>query len=363
MKSIKYILAVLLLLLCAIAYLLFKEENDYIPFGLKLDNTLTAVLLDSGVSEANITEQFQKKHRDKKSKWVETVRELEIPSTLNTKKLKENIESRARQIGARVFLAQLRKESLRFELGRSNKVLQRLYFRILAPTEKIRIALVIDDIACDCAKVDGYIKLNIPVNFAVMPNYKFSLNLARKIKERGYKYLLHLPLEPEGYPKINPGKDAVLANMTDKEIKKRFNNALSAVRKKGEFSPMGVNNHMGSKFTANLAVMKTLLRQLKENNLFFLDSYTTPKSAGKKAAAITGLPYLRNDVFLDNIDSPEEIRVQLAKLLKIGKAKGYAVAIGHITKKNTFNIIRDTLKTFRDNGCEFVYLDKLISIK
>jgi polysaccharide deacetylase 2 family uncharacterized protein YibQ len=362
MKLVKEALLVLLLaLLAVIVYLLLREQADYTAFGAKLDNVVMGALLDSGIKDSDITSQYRDEHREAGQVWIETVRELNIPAGCNLENLKAELESRVKRFGAEVYPARQKAGSLSCSYGKNSRVLERLIFKTAASiAKKTRIALVIDDVGYDENRVDKYIGLNVPVTFAVLPGERYSSRMIRLISKSGYRYILHMPMEPEGYPKVNPGGGALMTSMQEPELRKKFYKALNLVIIDGKIRPVGISNHMGSKFTADLEGMLILLKMVRENGLFFFDSYTSPKSVCGKAARIAGMPYLRNDVFLDNVDDQEKITKQLMKLLETGKKKGSAAGIAHIGKKYSFSAFENMIKTFRDNGCVFVYLDDLV---
>jgi polysaccharide deacetylase 2 family uncharacterized protein YibQ len=365
MKHVKQIISIILLIVVGVTiYLLWIAKKDYTSFGSRLDNVVMEVLFNSGINDVNIISQYRQERRDNGSVWIETVREIEIPAECDIENLRKKIEFRTRQIGARIYSARLDRlqegEILSYELGKDGKILQRLKLKTVFLEKKIKIAVVIDDLGYENKKINKYFQLNIPVTFTILPDQRYSLRIAQMIKKTGHKYLLHLPMEPGGYPRVNPGEGAILTTMSDFEIEEKFYNALNSISEDATLVPVGVSNHMGSKFTSDLTKMKTLLQLIKNNNLFFFDSYTTAKSVGKEASGIVDLPYLKNNVFLDNVDTPEEIEKQFMRLLKIGKNRGYAVGLGHINRKYTLEILENMLKVFQDDGCEFVYLDTLI---
>jgi uncharacterized protein len=133
-----------------------------------------------------------------------------------------------------------------------------------------------------------------------------------------------LPMEPRGYPKINPGKGALLLSMSDAAIQQATVTAL-------DVSPYfaGINNHMGSHFTERAGVMKTVLEEAQKRKLYFIDSYTSPRSVVSEVALEVQIPFRRRDVFLDNNQSENAIRAQLGQVRRMAKVEGTAVAIGH----------------------------------
>lgn len=185
------------------------------------------------------------------------------------------------------------------------------------------LALVIDDMGYRPETERQMLALELELTFSFIPfapHSEESLAIARR---QGRDILLHLPLEALD-EKWNPTPGLLRATMNDREIAAGFAAALGEV-------PMavGVNNHMGSRFTADAAAMDHLLALLPRYDLFFLDSLTTAASVAAEVAPRHRVPFIRRDVFLDNDQDEEKIRRQLEKLLKIAEQQGWAVGIGH----------------------------------
>ena len=73
-----------------------------------------------------------------------------------------------------------------------------------------------------------------------------------------------------------------LVSLSDAELRQRTNTALDSFD-----GYAGVNNHMGSRFTAFRPGMETVLRQFKGRGLMFLDSRTSPQSVGDLSPAVS----------------------------------------------------------------------------
>ncbi len=121
---------------------------------------------------------------------------------------------------------------------------------------------------------------------------------------------------------------------------------------------IGVNNHMGSKGTANAELMRIILSEIKMRRLFFLDSQTTPDSKVPEVAEQLGTPYLTRDIFLDNVDDAEAIRRQVDKVRSIAARQGHAVAIGHF-RPSTLKVLGEEIPKLESEGFEVVKLSEL----
>jgi len=168
-----------------------------------------------------------------------------------------------------------------------------------------------------------FLRLPYPLAFAVLPGLPHSREAGRLIAEAGKELLVHLPMEPTG--SSNPGPGVILTSHSDREIEGLLEENLALLPQ-----AVGMNNHMGSRATADPRVMEAVMRFLAARGLFFLDSRTTPATAGPQTAARLGVPLLARDVFLDNENSPAYIGQALRRGVRAARARGSAVLIGHV---------------------------------
>lgn len=227
-----------------------------------------------------------------------------------------------------------------------------------APAEKPRtpgagrLAIVIDDMGEDMRFAQGLAKLGVPVAFSIWPDSSNREAAAKLAKSSGNIVMIHLPMQPKGYPGVNPGKHPLLTGMTAEQLRETIARAVGRVP-----GATGVNNHMGSRFTEFATGMKVVLQSLNERGMFFLDSKTTPESAVHKEAAKLGLKIYQRDVFLDNDPSVSAIVGQLKKAEDIARTKGQAVAIGH-PHMETLQALQQWLKA-KDSSVSVVPLTSL----
>lgn len=187
-----------------------------------------------------------------------------------------------------------------------------------------KMAIVIDDIGEDLEFARRLAKIDLPIVFSVWPNSSHRDESCRLAKQAGRDLMVHLPMQPQGYPEVNPGKDALFVAMSEAEVKKIVRKNLAQIP-----DAIGVNNHMGSSFTESWKGMRAALSVMKDNGLFFLDSKTTPKSVCRSVAKNLEVVFFERDIFLDNIKNVEAILHQIRKTERLARKYGQAVAIGH----------------------------------
>jgi hypothetical protein len=222
----------------------------------------------------------------------------------------------------------------------------------LAPDRPVYVALVIDDLGRSLDDVEALRELDIDLTYAVLPFEARTAEVVSRLQRSGVEILVHLPMEPGGT--ANPGPGALLRGMGDAELARRTVAALDAVP-----GAVGVNNHMGSALSADLRAMDVILEQLRDRELFYLDSRTSAVSVGFDLARGSGMAAVRRDVFLDGELEPAAIRGQFYRLLEIAREQGAAVAIGH-PHSETLAILREEVPRALALGYRFVPVSYLL---
>ena len=187
-----------------------------------------------------------------------------------------------------------------------------------------RIAIIIDDIGFDSRAANRLMDLDVPVTLSVLPYAPQAIRIAKTARKRNTELMLHLPMEPVQYPKIDPGKGALFSTMDPDRLI-----AVTKADIKRIPGIKGVNNHMGSKLTAQSDKMNQVFTVLKKEGLFFIDSRTTKDSACAASARLFRVPFAQRDVFFDHVRSKAQVHRQFDKLIRIAEKHGYAVGIGH----------------------------------
>ena len=217
-----------------------------------------------------------------------------------------------------------------------------------------RLAILLDDAGQSLDLVPAAAALPVEVGVAVLPFLPHSADTAAELHRSGHEIWLHLPMEPEGYPRENPGPGAVLVNMGEGEIRSTVRSALNNVP-----FVVGVNNHMGSKATADLRTMTWVMQELAARGLAFIDSRTTVSTVAEDAAHAQGVRTGRRLVFLDNERTPAAIRAQLDEAVFRARQEGHLIAIGHLNRV-TVEVLEDELPRLKARGADLVPPSKLV---
>jgi hypothetical protein len=218
---------------------------------------------------------------------------------------------------------------------------------------RARVAIIFDDAGGSLADLDAIIALSRPVVVSVLPGLRYSREVAGRARAAGLEVFLHLPLEPDDASKdLGPG--GITGGMSDEEIAAVIREDLLSVP-----GAVGVNNHMGSKGTADERIMRAVLAVLRERHLIFIDSVTSSRSIAGRLAAEMDVPTAARAVFLDNEDEPAAIRVQLRRLIALARQRGEAIAIGH-AHRQTARVLLSMLDEFEKQGVELVPISSLV---
>jgi len=186
-----------------------------------------------------------------------------------------------------------------------------------------RLALVIDDIGYSRPAARQFLKLGVPITFSILPRLAHSYDLASEVHRLGHEVMLHQPMEPHD-PYVDPGPGALYVEDSAEAIIRITNENISSL----PFA-VGVNNHMGSRFTECPNEISRALRVVGESNLFYIDSLTTSLSKAYETARRLRLPAARRDIFLDTVQTESHILSQLRRLEMYARNRGQAIGIGH----------------------------------
>lgn len=191
-----------------------------------------------------------------------------------------------------------------------------------------RLALVIDDLGyMQPELVTRLCSLPIPFSVAVLPYQEHTRESAEIAHRLGKEVMLHLPMEPLGYPGPgrDPGPNAILYNLGEAEVRHRVKLALDGIPHR-----VGANNHMGSRITPDRTRMTWVLQELKARKLFFVDSRTEKDSVAFDVAEALGIPAVQRRVFLDDDKAFPEMEKQWDRAIKLAEKEGSVLIIGHI---------------------------------
>ncbi len=226
-----------------------------------------------------------------------------------------------------------------------------MFFCSAVATATPRIAIIIDDIGYqrnDLKMVD----LPYALTYAVLPHTPYGKSAAEQAFKQQKDVMLHMPMEATKRNTLGPG--ALTEQMTRQEIHRTLQQALADIP-----YAIGINNHMGSLFTALDQPMAWTMEYLQQRQLFFVDSLTTPQSTAKRYAKRYNVTLLSRHVFLDNIQTQSAMEKQFQQLLNIARRHQTAIAIGH-PYPETYRFLKTRLPELQAEGIELVGISALL---
>lgn len=224
---------------------------------------------------------------------------------------------------------------------------------------KGRLALVIDDYGVDRALTRRFLDLPGTFTAAVRPNLPDAGALAREAVREGMEVILNLPMEPRDYPTRTPGGDAILVDLSGKEIRTRVEKSLDKVG-----PVLGVKTHLGELAVEDRDVMRPVLEEMKRRGLYFVDATRSAYSSVPELARELGVPvYLVTSV--SEVDEGKSdvstVTIRFEDLARKCRAQGYAVGIIH-AKEGTHAVLARELPRLAREGIVVMGLSEVMKV-
>ena len=216
------------------------------------------------------------------------------------------------------------------------------------------IALIIDDFGYRQDMISEFAAMRRPFTFAVIPFKQFSKDAAAKGLASGHQVMLHLPMEPVSG--VDPAEMSITIHqgMTATQIRDLIDRATASLP-----GLVGVNNHQGSKSTADRKMMESVMRILRDKSLFFVDSRTSGQSVAAETARREKVKTTENDLFLDGIADAAYIKKQLRTAGDMAARLGSVTVIGH-ARPATAAALREVMPELEARGIQFVFVSQLV---
>jgi hypothetical protein len=224
---------------------------------------------------------------------------------------------------------------------------------VMKPTSKV--ALIMDDMGYSLDAIYDILSLQEPITVAIIPFSPLSEQTAQIAHKSGLEILLHLPMESINDTEANNSiQGMITTDMSRQEI-------ITTVERNLDQVPniIGVNNHMGSKVTPSESVMNIILQQLKQRDLFFVDSRTTGKSVAYDVALRLDIPTAQRHIFLDGELDEGYIKEKLIELFSLAQRRGEAVGICHPLPE-TLKVLKAYFRLAEEYGVKPVFISELV---
>jgi len=216
------------------------------------------------------------------------------------------------------------------------------------PVSGPRVSIILDDGGYGGEVTDTILALNPALTVAILPGTPHAQTTATRAHELGFEVILHMPMDDAKLP------CTVTAKMPEAKITRLLNKALDYVP-----NAVGVSNHMGSMFTANMVATDALIAAIQKLGLYFIDSRTTDKTRAYELAEKAGIPAASRNVFLDNEADPKAIQKEFDRLIQLALEQGSAIGICHF-RPVTAAFLKEALPQLKGKGVELVHASELV---
>jgi uncharacterized protein len=191
------------------------------------------------------------------------------------------------------------------------------------PGDPARVAILISGLGLPDSPTGDVLKGLPPSVSVAYGAYGRSLqDWVTRARADGHEVLLEIPLEPNDYPKVDPGPHTLLTTLPPEENMKRLQWLMSRYT-----GYVGITNHMGSKFETAQNALTPVLEEVKARGLLYVDDGSVQGSTAGQIAGTIGLDYSIATVQIDGNASPADIAKQLSKLEATAKEKGTAIGV------------------------------------
>jgi polysaccharide deacetylase 2 family uncharacterized protein YibQ len=339
-------------------YTYLTREKPFSPedFSQKVfiaDKIINSQLYEIGIAKKDVLLERSTPKREGGIVWTESLLKVQIPRSSSLSLVEKHFRRSLSSAGKPFSVDSSESgKSLQLEVKVMDRVTHRLTF--LYPESRARVAIVIDDLGKESPISREILNWDLPLTLSILPFTPHAKSIASEAHQKGRDVILHLPMEPYGYPKIQPGEGALLEEMDEEELLRQLSKDIEAIP-----YIKGVSNHMGSRLMEDPKKIEIILSELKRRELFFLDSRTTPQTKGLQTAKSLGLRVAERNIFLDNSQNEEDVKQQLEKLIHLALSKGKAIGIGH-PHPSTIKSLKEMIPKMQEKGIEIVPLSDLI---
>lgn len=229
-----------------------------------------------------------------------------------------------------------------------------VYARKIAPTASIRIAIVVGGLGLSQSGSKSAIEqLPADVTLAFAPYGNSIRRWMQKARNDGHELLIQVPMEPIGYPQINPGKNTLHTAATPEENIKSLHWTMGRMT-----NYVGMMNYLGAKLSANPEALYAPLGEMANRGLLYLDDGSAFSSTAGKVAKQVSLPFVQGNIIIDDGRTVRDIDKNLAALEKLARRNGKAVGIASAFPLSVRQIT-SWIKKARKRGIEFVPISSL----
>lgn len=221
-------------------------------------------------------------------------------------------------------LAEKSKDGTLPMVGRDGRQPWQVYARPFDLTDKRpRVAIVVTNMGLSAAATDHAINaLPGAVTLAFAPFAEGLKDGLARARGKGHEVLLNAPMEPEGYPRSDPGPKALLTSLSEAENLEN----LTWILTRGE-AYVGIANLTGGRFAQSPEHLKPVLAMLRQRGLLYVDRWAGNEAPSGTIAKEIELPFAGVQLVVDQDPTKNGIDGRLAELERIARRDGRAVGL------------------------------------
>jgi hypothetical protein len=246
---------------------------------------------------------------------------------------------------------------LDLKLGFGNQVTHAI---TIEPSEAVadpgaQIAFIVTDLDRSPLKLyRAFLKSPVLFSIALRPDKPEAVRIGREVRQENHEVLLHLPMEPKGYPRVDPGKDAILLDLSRIEIEDRITRCLSAI------GPVqGVVSRLGSAALNDPDVMRAVLDELKRRDLPFIDSHPVGPSMVEEIGEETGARTLTVGASLDDDKgTAASVRARIKEIAATAVQRGSLIVMVRPSAL-VLDVLESELPRIKAMGVELVPISRV----
>lgn len=218
-----------------------------------------------------------------------------------------------------------------------------------------RIALVVGGLGLSQTGTQAAIaKLPSSVTLAFSP---FGHSLQRWVqvaRKEGHEVALQLPMEPLGYPAVDPGRQTLVSSASEADNIENLRWLLGRMTN----YPV-VTTYLGAGLLGRREAMMPILDELKDRGLGFLDDGSVQASKSLDFAEEIRLPHAAGSVVVDSVRRADVMRSQLQATELLARNRGYAIATASAFP-DTVDLLANWVEEAGKRGIIVVPLSSLI---
>jgi polysaccharide deacetylase 2 family uncharacterized protein YibQ len=336
------------------------SQKDFSKKVFLIDQIIQSQLYEIGIPKKNILLHQSSLKKEGGLAWEQSSLRVQVLPSFPLPLIEGNFKRGLSTLGKSVSVQSSKiSDSLHLEIKISNRVTHQLIFISSTPSTlkaalRPKMAIVIDDLGGENKISKELLRWDFPITFSILPFAPFSKTLAEEAHRKGKEVILHLPMEPRGYPQIKPGEGVLLEEMDEARLLRQLSKDIEAVP-----HIKGVSNHMGSRLMEDPEKMRVVFSELKRRGLFFLDNRTTPQTVGLEVARSVGLKAMERSLFIDHSSDEADIKQKLERLIHLSLSAGKAVGIGH-PHPSTLKSLKEMIPKMKEKGIEIVPLSVMM---